>query len=93
MNIQFSGSAAIIGSVHSVAEQQPECCCSVSGSGRAFQSHVLSVPLMLCACRRFRALSVWFVLRMYGAERLQEMVRHHIALGEWLGQQVQADNR
>jgi hypothetical protein len=30
---------------------------------------------------------------MYGAEKLQELVRHHIALGEWLAEQVQEDSR
>jgi hypothetical protein len=30
---------------------------------------------------------------MYGAEKLQELVRHHIALGEWLAEQVKADSR
>lgn len=45
------------------------------------------------ACRRFRALDLWFVLRMYGTAKLQALVRHHIALGEWLAQQVQADSR
>lgn len=50
-----------------------------------------------CCCRllsrRFRSLGLWFVLRMYGTEKLQELVRHHIALGEWLAQQVMADSR
>lgn len=30
---------------------------------------------------------------MYGTEKLQALVRHHIALGEWLAQQVAADDR
>jgi hypothetical protein len=30
---------------------------------------------------------------MYGAEKLQELVRHHIALGEWLAEQIKADTR
>jgi aromatic-L-amino-acid decarboxylase len=38
--------------------------------------------------RRFRALKLWFVLRSYGVERLQAMVRAHIAwtaeLAEWI---------
>lgn len=38
--------------------------------------------------RRFRSLKLWFVMRMYGAEKLQQMIRHHIALGEWFAQQV-----
>jgi hypothetical protein len=52
-------------------------------------------PLLCCCCvcRRFRALKLWFTMRMYGAEKLQELVRHHIALGEWLAEQVKQDNR
>ena len=34
--------------------------------------------------RRFRALKLWFVLRYYGVEGLQEMVREHIRLAEQL---------
>lgn len=37
-----------------------------------------SVPLG----RRFRALKLWFVIRSYGVERLQEMLRSHIAMAE-----------
>lgn len=43
--------------------------------------------------RRFRSLKLWFVLRMYGADKLQGLVRHHIALGEWVAEQVKADSR
>jgi aromatic-L-amino-acid decarboxylase len=32
--------------------------------------------------RRFRALKLWFVIRSYGVEGLQEMVRRHIQLAE-----------
>ena len=31
--------------------------------------------------RRFRALKIWFVLRTWGVEGLQQHVRHHIGLG------------
>ncbi|TCL07996.1 aromatic-L-amino-acid decarboxylase [Shimia isoporae] len=34
-----------------------------------------SVPLG----RRFRALKIWFVLRVYGLEGLQQMIRNHVA--------------
>ena len=37
-----------------------------------------SVPLG----RRFRALKLWFVIRSYGVEGLQEMIRNHIRLAE-----------
>ena len=32
--------------------------------------------------RRFRALKLWFVIRYYGVERLQEMLRTHIAMAQ-----------
>jgi len=34
--------------------------------------------------RRFRSLKLWLVLRVYGIEKLQEYLRHHIALSEYL---------
>ncbi len=34
--------------------------------------------------RRFRALKLWFVLRTYGIEGLQERLREHIRIGQWL---------
>ena len=44
-----------------------------------------SVPLG----RRFRALKLWFVIRSYGVERLQAIIRGHIALAraaaDWIG--------
>ncbi|WP_372886798.1 aspartate aminotransferase family protein [Shimia sp.] len=39
-----------------------------------------SVPLG----RRFRALKIWFVLRIYGLEGLQAMIRNHVAWAEEL---------
>ncbi len=39
-----------------------------------------SVPLG----RRFRALKIWFVLRVYGLEGLQEMIRNHVAWSQEL---------
>jgi aromatic-L-amino-acid decarboxylase len=41
--------------------------------------------------RRFRALKLWFVLRYYGVEGLQEMVREHIRLAELLKSWVEED--
>jgi aromatic-L-amino-acid decarboxylase len=32
--------------------------------------------------RRFRALKIWFVIRTYGVEAMQKMIRRHVALGE-----------
>jgi aromatic-L-amino-acid decarboxylase len=33
--------------------------------------------------RRFRSLKVWFVLRSYGIEGIQNFIRNHIKLGEY----------
>jgi aromatic-L-amino-acid/L-tryptophan decarboxylase len=41
--------------------------------------------------RRFRALKLWFVIRAYGVERLQAMLRAHIALARELAAQIEAD--
>ncbi len=39
--------------------------------------------------RRFRALKLWFVLRTYGLEGLQQRLRDHIAYGQWVKEQVE----
>ena len=41
--------------------------------------------------RRFRALKLWFVIRSYGVEGLQAMIREHIRLGRLLGEWVEAE--
>ncbi len=41
--------------------------------------------------RRFRALKLWFVLRSYGTEGLQEFLREHIRLGEFFKNLVLED--
>jgi aromatic-L-amino-acid decarboxylase len=43
--------------------------------------------------RRFRALKLWFVLRSYGVEGLQNMVREHIRLAQTLKQWIEDDPR
>jgi len=43
--------------------------------------------------RRFRALKLWFVLRSYGIEGLQNMVREHIQLAQKLRQWITDDER
>jgi aromatic-L-amino-acid decarboxylase len=43
--------------------------------------------------RRFRALKLWFVLRSYGVEGLQNMVREHIRLAQMLKQWIVDDPR
>jgi aromatic-L-amino-acid decarboxylase len=43
--------------------------------------------------RRFRALKLWFVIRSYGLEGIQKMVRTHVQLAEELSQWMMADGR
>ena len=57
---------------------------AASESGRVIDYRDWQVPLG----RRFRALKLWFVLRFYGTEGLQALVRHHVALAEEFEQQV-----
>ncbi len=40
--------------------------------------------------RRFRALKLWFVLRSFGLEGLQEKIRHHISLAQDLKKEIEA---
>lgn len=47
----------------------------------------LQIPLG----RRFRALKLWFVLRLYGAEGYRAFLRHHVRLGRKLADLIQAD--
>ena len=43
--------------------------------------------------RRFRALKLWFVIRSYGIEGLQAMVREHIRLADMFKEWVEGHNR
>ena len=43
--------------------------------------------------RRFRALKLWFVIRSYGVEGLQEVVRRHVSLAKEFATWVEADPR
>ncbi|XP_076238860.1 aromatic-L-amino-acid decarboxylase [Calliopsis andreniformis] len=43
--------------------------------------------------RRFRSLKIWFVLRLYGVEGVQEYIRHTIKLAEVFEKYVKSDNR
>jgi aromatic-L-amino-acid/L-tryptophan decarboxylase len=43
--------------------------------------------------RRFRALKLWFVIRSYGVEGLQAMVREHLRLAALFKNWVEADSR
>ena len=42
--------------------------------------------------RRFRALKLWFVIRYYGVEELQKMVREHIRLGQLFREWVERED-
>ncbi|KAJ8969859.1 hypothetical protein NQ314_001543 [Rhamnusium bicolor] len=43
--------------------------------------------------RRFRALKLWFVLRIYGVEGIQKHVRHQISLAQYFEKLVKSDKR
>ncbi len=43
--------------------------------------------------RRFRALKLWFVLRLLGVEGIQERVRRHVAWAQEFAQWVRQDER
>ncbi|XP_045469865.1 aromatic-L-amino-acid decarboxylase-like [Harmonia axyridis] len=43
--------------------------------------------------RRFRALKLWFVLRMYGVEGIQKHIRHQISLAKYFEDLVCSDSR
>ncbi|MCF6306701.1 MAG: pyridoxal-dependent decarboxylase [Flavobacteriaceae bacterium] len=38
--------------------------------------------------RRFRSLKLWFVMRYYGLEELQNKLRYHIELAKWLENEI-----
>ncbi len=60
-----------------------------SASGQAIDYRDWQVPLG----RRFRALKLWFVLRSYGVQGLQEFIRHHLALAAEFEGWVSGDPR
>lgn len=43
--------------------------------------------------RRFRALKLWFVLRYYGQQGLQQRLREHISMAEWFENKLRSDSR
>ncbi|XP_076271335.1 3,4-dihydroxyphenylacetaldehyde synthase 2-like [Rhynchophorus ferrugineus] len=43
--------------------------------------------------RRFRALKIWFVLRIYGVEGIQNHIRKQIGLAQYLEELIKSDNR
>lgn len=60
-----------------------------SESGSVIDYRDWHVPLG----RRFRALKLWFVLRHYGIEGLQNFIRGHVAIAEALETRLRADAR
>jgi aromatic-L-amino-acid/L-tryptophan decarboxylase len=42
--------------------------------------------------RRFRALKLWFVIRSFGVEALQEKLRHHIRMALELGRKIENED-
>ncbi len=60
---------------------------SATESGKVIDYRDWQVPLG----RRFRALKLWFVIRHFGVEGLQAMVRRHVALAQRFRALVQAD--
>ena len=60
-----------------------------SASGLAIDYRDWQIPLG----RRFRALKLWFVLRSYGVQGLQEFIRHHLALAAEFEGWVSGDPR
>ena len=60
-----------------------------SGSGAVIDYRDWHVPLG----RRFRSLKLWWVIRSYGVEGLQSMIRYHVALTERLAEKLKSDPR
>jgi aromatic-L-amino-acid decarboxylase len=62
---------------------------TASASGGVFDYRDWHIPLG----RRFRALKLWCVIRSYGVEGLQAMVRRHVVLAQKFAGWVQKDSR
>jgi aromatic-L-amino-acid decarboxylase len=58
-------------------------------SGQAIDYRDWQIPLG----RRFRALKLWFVLRLEGAEAIADMVRRHVDIMQRLVERIVADDR
>ncbi len=43
--------------------------------------------------RRFRALKLWFIMRYFGRDRIQELLRNHIEWAQRLAKLIEADRR
>jgi aromatic-L-amino-acid/L-tryptophan decarboxylase len=62
---------------------------AASESGAVIDYRDWGIPLG----RRFRALKLWFTLRLDGVESIQAMIRRHVEWAAWLADQVRADAR
>jgi aromatic-L-amino-acid/L-tryptophan decarboxylase len=62
---------------------------TASATGGVFDYRDWHIPLG----RRFRALKLWCVLRSYGVEGLQAMVRHHVVMAQKFAGWIQKDSR
>jgi len=62
---------------------------TASATGSVFDYRDWHIPLG----RRFRALKLWCVIRSYGVEGLQAMVRHHVSMAQEFAQWVREDAR
>ncbi|CAG9537178.1 unnamed protein product [Cercopithifilaria johnstoni] len=59
-----------------------------SWTDKAIDYRHWSIPLS----RRFRSLKLWFVIRVYGVEGLQNYIRRHCRLAKLFEQLIRADN-
>jgi aromatic-L-amino-acid/L-tryptophan decarboxylase len=73
--------AALIGALSVLPEYLRN---AASESGAVIDYRDWQIPLG----RRFRSLKLWFVLRSYGLEGLQQVVRQHVALAQALASRV-----
>ena len=67
----------------------PEYLRSAAGEGGAIDYRDWQIPLG----RRFRALKLWFAIRLDGLGVVQEMIRRHIGLTQELAARLRADDR
>jgi aromatic-L-amino-acid decarboxylase len=68
---------------------QPEYLRSAAGASGALDYRDWQIPLG----RRFRALKLWFLLRLDGVHTIQEMIRRHVGLTQALAGWVHEDDR
>src|SRR6266852_6003560 len=57
-----------------------------------FRKHGHSLVEWIQLGRRFRALKLWFVIRSYGLNGLQELIRRHIGIAQQLAQWISSSD-